>query len=331
MLYQRSTLGGRLTLNDSIFAEDFKSQPYWWDLTPRPSVGSQSLPKKVDVLVIGSGYTGLNCAIQTARGGRDTLVIDSETIGWGCSSRNGGQISGEIKPEYAELKRKYGVDKAFALIKEARNALAWVKSFIRDESIDCDLRQCGRFQAAHNPRQFQQLIKYAEQQPKGLEQPLSIVEHQDQCNEIDSDYYHGGLVIAEHCSLDPAKYHQGLMNRALSAGASLIGQCKALHIERNREGFTVTTSKGKLHAEKIVVATSGYTGSVTPWQRRRLVPIGSYMLATEQLGVNRVQKLIPQDRVFSDSRKTRGVFFAVRPIQRGYYSVVAYRSLNPIR
>ena len=290
-------------MNDSIFAEDFKAQPYWWDLTPRPSVGSQSLPRKVDVLVIGSGYTGLNCAIQTARGGRDTLVIDSETIGWGCSSRNGGQISGEIKPGYAELKCKHGADKAFALTKEARNALAWVKSFIHDEAIDCDLRQCGRYQAAHNSRQFQQLVKTAEQQPKGLEQPLCVVERKDQASEIDSDYYHGGLVIAEHCSLDPAKYHQGLMNRALSAGASLIGQCEALHIERNKEGFTVATSRGKLEAGKIVVATSGYTGSVTPWQQRRVVPIGSYMLATEQLDVDRVQKLIPKDRVFSDSRK----------------------------
>jgi len=290
-------------LKNSIFTDNFKALPYWWDLTPRPPTGSQSLPGKVDVLVIGSGYTGLNCAIQTARGGRNTLVIDSQSIGWGCSSRNGGQISGEIKPDYAELKRKYGANTAFALTKEARNALAWVKAFIQDEQIDCDLRLCGRYQAAHNPRQFRQLVKYAEQQPKGLEQPIKIVERKDQASEIDSDYYHGGLVIEEHCSLDPAKYHSGLMKTALTAGASLIGNCKAQHIERNRAGFTITTSEGKLEAAKVVVATSGYTGSVTPWQRRRLIPIGSYMLATEQLEVERVQKLIPQDRVFSDTRK----------------------------
>ena len=290
-------------MNKSIFADDFKSQPYWWDLTPRPSVGSQSLSKKVDVLIIGSGYTGLNCAIQTVRGGRDTLVIDSQSIGWGCSSRNGGQISGEIKPDYAELKRKYGADRAFALTKEARNALVWLQAFIREEQIDCELRRCGRYQAAHNPRQFEQLVKFAEHQPEGLEQSLEIVERKDQADEIDSDYYHGGLVIAEHCSLDPAKYHQGLARRALSAGCSLIGNCEALHIEESKHGFTVTTSKGEIQAQKIVVATSGYSGPVSPWQRRRLIPIGSYMLATEQLDVKRVQQLIPRDRVFSDTRK----------------------------
>jgi len=290
-------------MNDSIFSADFKAQPYWWDSTPRPAESEQALPEKVDVLIIGSGYTGLNCGIQTARGGRDTLVIDSQSIGWGCSSRNGGQISGEIKPGYDELAGKYGEAQAFALTKEARNALAWVQSFIGEENIDCDLRQCGRYQAAHNPRQFRKLVDYAENQPKGLEQPLSIIERKDQNQEIESDYYHGGLVIADHCSLDPAKYHQGLAERAEQSGCRLIGHCEALHIERNKSGFLVTTGKGRVQAGKVVVATSGYTGQVSPWQRRRIVPIGSYMLATEALDTELVKRIIPQDRVFSDSRK----------------------------
>ena len=152
----------RKAMTSSIFSDDFKPDPYWWDDTPRPENGEEILPEKVDVLIIGSGYTGLNCAIETARAGRETLVIDSQAIGWGCSSRNGGQISGEIKPGYDELNRRYGKDKAFAMVKEARNALAWIQAFIGSEKIDCDLRQCGRYMAAHNPRQFQQLLKDAE-------------------------------------------------------------------------------------------------------------------------------------------------------------------------
>lgn len=290
-------------MSNSIFSEDFKAEPYWWDKTPQPADDEQALSEQVDVLIIGSGYTGLNCAIETARAGRDTLVIDSQTIGWGCSSRNGGQISGEIKPGYEELRRSYGAEQAFALIKEARSALDWIKSFVDSEKIDCDFRQCGRYSAAHNPRQFRQLVKQAENQPKGLEQSLTIIDRKDQADEIDSDFYHGGLLIPEHCSLDPASYHQGLADIASAAGSRLIGQCEALHIERNKQGFCVTTTKGKLQAQKIVVATSGYTGEVTPWQRRRIIPIGSYMLATESLDVERIEKLIPNDRVFSDSRK----------------------------
>lgn len=298
-----------------MFTDDFKPEPYWWDTTPRPESSEQALPERVDVLVIGSGYTGLNCAIQTARGGRNTLVIDSQTIGWGCSSRNGGQISGEIKPGYDALARKYGADQAFALTKEARNALSWIKSFVKSENITCDFRQCGRYLAAHNPRQFRLLVNRAKFQPKGLEQLLTVVERKDQAAEIDSNFYHGGLLIAEHCSLDPAKYHQELARKALEAGSTLIGHCEALHIERNKRGFSITTGKGEVRADKIVVATSGYTGDVTPWQRRRLVPIGSYMLATEKLDVERIRHLIPNDRVFSDSRKLV-VYFRRSPDSR---------------
>ena len=155
-------------MNDSIFSDDFKTQPFWWDATPRPEFNDQSLLRDTDVLIIGSGYSGLNCGIQTVRGGLNTLVIDTESAGWGCSSRNGGQISGEIKPGYEELRRKYGAEKAFDLVKEARNALEWVGEFIGSEGLDCEFKQCGRFQAAHNPRQFRLLASQAENQPKGL-------------------------------------------------------------------------------------------------------------------------------------------------------------------
>ncbi|MCP4433450.1 MAG: FAD-binding oxidoreductase [Gammaproteobacteria bacterium] len=302
-------------MNSSIFSDDFRPEPYWWDETPRTDCDEKVLPEEVDVLIIGSGYTGLNCAIETARAGRDTLVIDSQSIGWGCSSRNGGQISGEIKPGFEELQHRYGESKAFALTKEARNALEWIQSFIDSENIDCDLRRCGRYLAAHNPRQFQQLCDLAENQPRGLEQPLTVVESRQQATEIDSDYYHGGLVIERHCSLDPAKYHQGLVERVLSAGARLVGYCEARSIQRERSGFSVLTGKGSIRAAKIVVATSGYTGSVSAWQRRRLIPIGSYMLATEELDIDRVQRLLPRDRVFSDTRKLV-VYFRQSPDAR---------------
>ena len=106
-------------MTDLIFSEDFKAQPYWWDSTPRPEAVDQNLPQNTEVLIIGSGYAGLNCAIETVRGGLETLVIDAQSVGWGCSTRNGGQISGEIKPGYDELRRKHGAAKAFDLVKEA--------------------------------------------------------------------------------------------------------------------------------------------------------------------------------------------------------------------
>ncbi len=290
-------------MSNTIFSDDFKPHPFWWDETPRPESDQVAPPVKTDVLIIGSGYTGLQCALETARGGMDTLVIEAQTAGWGCSSRNGGQISGDIKPDYEELARKYGAKKAFDLVKEARNAREWISEFVREEDIDCDFAQCGRYHGAHNPRQFKRLVEMVNDQPRGLEQPLDIVERKDQASEIDSDFYHGGLIFGNHCSIDPAKYHQGLLKAATDNGVRVVSLCQAVNIERTTNKFRVTTDKGVIDAKKVVVATSGYTEKVTRWQRRRLIPIGSYMLATEQLATARVSKLLPKDRVYSDTRK----------------------------
>jgi glycine/D-amino acid oxidase-like deaminating enzyme len=290
-------------MNYSFCNEDFKAQPYWWDQTPAAETEDKTLPVEADVLVIGSGYTGLHCALQTAAAGRATIVIDAEAAGWGCSTRNGGQISGEIKPGYDELSQRYGTANAFALIKEARNALDWLGKFVAEQNIDCDYQQCGRFIAAHSPRQFRSLVASAQHQPAGLEQDLRIVSAQDQASEIDSEYYHGGLVNDRHCSLDPAKYHAGLMHRALKYGAQVIANCQATGIERNSDGYKVSTSRGTIQTRDLVIATNGYTGTVSPWQRRRVIPIGSYMLATEPMDLARASKLMPRQRVFSDTRK----------------------------
>ncbi len=171
----------------SFCSDDFALRPYWWDITPPPAAEDSAIPTSTDVLVIGSGYTGLHCALQTARAGRHTTVIDAQDLGWGCSSRNGGQISGEIKPEYDELKQRYGSAEARALILEARTALEWLGEFVDQQGIECDYRRCGRFVAAHSPRQFEKLVASARQQTPGLEREQRIVEPQDQASEIDSD------------------------------------------------------------------------------------------------------------------------------------------------
>ena len=130
-------------MNYPFTSKDFKARPYWWDMTPVAPLEDRLLPDKTDVLVIGSGYTGLHCALQTALAGRQTTVIDAEDAGWGCSTRNGGQISGEIKPGYDELSRRYGNADALALIREARTALDWLGEFVAGQGLDCDYRQCG--------------------------------------------------------------------------------------------------------------------------------------------------------------------------------------------
>jgi glycine/D-amino acid oxidase-like deaminating enzyme len=286
-----------------IFAANYREQPYWWDEAPRPAPSTETPPAKVDVLVIGSGYTGLMAARETARAGRSTLVIDSHDAGFGCSSRNGGQVSTSIKPDLGTLSGRYNQEIGFGIRKEGINALDAIAEVIESEQLDCDWRRSGRFHAAHNPKQYEKLAELPKSQPKGLEVPMEIVPAAEQRREIGSDYYHGGIVYPHHASLHPGKYHLELLRIAKAAGVQVIDHCPAHAIARDGNGFQVTTAKGKIAARDVVVATNGYTGPMTPWQRRRVIPIGSYIIATEPWPKEKMLALIPHDRMLSDTRK----------------------------
>lgn len=290
-------------MSPDLFTADFKTDPFWWEASRPVVVTLDALPAKIDVLVIGSGYTGLHAALQTSRAGRSTLVLDKDSVGNGCSTRNGGQISTSVKPGFAALSRRHGPDTARAILQEGRDALGWIGEFIRNETIDCDFSVCGRFHAAHSLKAFDALRYDAENQPYGLEVPMEIVSRDAQHREIGTDAYHGGVVLPEHAVLDPGRYHAGLLARVRAAGALVAGNCAVTGLRREGSEFEVTTSAGRLHARDVVVATNGYTGGVTPWLRRRIIPIGSYVIATEPMPPEVMRELIPTGRIVSDTRK----------------------------
>jgi glycine/D-amino acid oxidase-like deaminating enzyme len=285
----------------TLFTEDFRTEPYWWDRTPRPAIEAQTLPTGVDVAVVGSGHTGLSAALALARGGRDTLVLDANTIGWGCSTRNGGQISTSVKPGYDALARRHGPERARAILRTGRDALAWIGDFIAAEGIDCDFRIAGRFHAAHSGAAFRALTARLAREPKGLEDEAEVVPRAEQRREIATDAYHGGALYLRHAALDPARFHAGLLARYLAAGGRLAPQTPVTGVRRESAGFTLATARGEVRAREVVLATNGYTGAATPWLRRRLIPIGSYIIATEPSPL--VARLLPTDRIVSDTRR----------------------------
>jgi len=283
--------------------DNAKLAPYWWDDVPRPNLPEAPLPAQVDVAVIGAGYTGLHAALQTARGGRSTLVIDAEEAGWGCSTRNGGQVSTSIKPAYELLARRHGAQRAFDILKEGQRSLEFIGNFIEGEGIACDFQRVGRFHAAHNAQQYELLARRVARQPRGLEVEAHMVPRIDQHSELGTDAYFGGAVYTQHCSVHPARYHQGLLDRALAAGVQVAPHSPVTGITREGALFRLTTARGTVLARDVVVATNGYTGGVTPWLRRRVIPIGSYMIATQELAPGLMDKLIPRNRIVSDTRR----------------------------
>ncbi len=288
----------------NLFTENFKAEPYWWENAALMPAGNNQLPDSVDVLIIGAGYTGLHAAIQTARAGRKTVIIDAEAAGWGCSSRNGGQISTSVKPGFAKLKSRYGEQLAMEILSEGQASRDYIEDFIKSEKIDCNFETVGRFHGAHTKGQYEKLARECSEPSNPVfETEAFVVPKQDQKSELGTQAYYGGIVYPKHASIDPAKYHAGLLEVTRQAGVEIISYCKAEAINREMNSFEIKTTKGIISAKKVVVATNGYTSSLTPWLRNRVISIGSYIIATEEIPEDLMQKLFPTNRILSDTRK----------------------------
>jgi glycine/D-amino acid oxidase-like deaminating enzyme len=282
---------------------DVLATPYWQENGAGRDLPRRPLPVRVDVLIVGAGYTGLSAARETAAAGAGTLVLEAGGVGAGCSGRNGGQVAYSIKPSFTALKSRHGAARAYAICQEGREAVAYLRSLATEQGIDCDWRESGCFFGAHSPRHFAAMARSAQDQPRGLEQKITVVSRADQRQEIASDFYHGGCVYHDDAAVDPMRLLLALLRRAEETGVTVLDHCRVEAIQPCGDGFEIKTSQGKLQAGKVLIATNGYSGPVSPWHRRRVIPIGSYQIATEALGIETVRALIPNGRNIVDSRR----------------------------
>ena len=127
------------------------TEPYWWLAATPPALPQTAVQPACDVAIVGAGYTGLSAAITLARAGRSVQVFDKQRPGEGASTRNGGITSGNLRPGYAEMARRFGRERADAIQAEAVEARADLYRFIAEEGIDCDFKLVGRFSGAATP------------------------------------------------------------------------------------------------------------------------------------------------------------------------------------
>ena len=298
--------------DNPILAPGFAERPYWWELAPPTEAEDTApLPESVDVAIIGGGIGGLSTAIELGRAGVHALVLDRERIGWGASSRNGGALSGggalgRARSDLHTLDRKL-LDEMF---EEAEQSFEDFEQVLAEEGIDCSYRRCGRFIGAHAAKALDALKRRAEMLNRAGGETAEIVERKDVASEIATELYHGGLRLTRAGSLHPGLYTQGLAQAAQARGATLRSGVSVAGVTRDGDAHRIDTSRGAVRARQVVITTNGYTGTATPWHRRRLIPVASYMIATEQIGEDRVRAVLPQLRVYGDTKK---ILYYFRP------------------
>ncbi len=294
----------------SVLAPDFKATPYWWDAAPRPEIDCRDLPKQADVVIVGSGYTGLSAALTLLQAGREVLVVDAGELGAGASSRNAGSMGRTFRQKFSDLATTRGVEFATDVYREVHNAFAFAYDLIEREGIQCHLARRGRFTAFIGPQQYDEAAKELEARQKHVPGDDYMVPQEAQQDEIGFGSYFGGLVIPDVASIHPGLYQLGLLASVQRAGGIAIGGTPVLDISRNGTEFTVVTKRGTVTARNVIVATNGYTGGLMRFLQRRVVPFPAYMMATEAIGEERVRDILPTLRVFQEKAENP---FYMRP------------------
>ena len=280
---------------------------YWLGSASIPAGDpSRPLPERVDVAVIGAGFTGLSAARALARRGVNVAVLESQTFGWGASCRNGGMVLTGMKLPVPALISRYGRELVRRMYAASLASIDCVEQIVREEKIDCYFSRCGHLEVASKQKHFDEYEESAALIRREFNHELRIIPRSELKSEIGSEIYFGGMVDEISAGLHPARYVAGLAQAAQRAGAALFDHARVEKIEpqtnQGTRSFSVRTSKGSLAAKEVILATGAYTTDAAPALRKKVIPIGSYILVTEILPETLAHELSPRNRMIYDSR-----------------------------
>jgi glycine/D-amino acid oxidase-like deaminating enzyme len=241
-------------------------------------------------------------AARLAGRGRSVALLEKNELGWGASSRNGGMVHPGFKVSPAALLKRYG-DRGRQLYRATLEAFALVEETMTANHIECEYARTGHLYLAYKPGHVDHLETEARLLREEFGVRARLLNRDALASEIGSPLYHGALLVERSGGLHPAKYVAGLIRLARDRGAHLYDHTPATAIERRpRGGFVVVTPGGRIDTRDVLLATNGYSDRLLPALRRRVIPIGSYIIATEPLAPDRARSAIPNRRMLFDSK-----------------------------
>jgi glycine/D-amino acid oxidase-like deaminating enzyme len=290
---------------------------YWLD-TSEPFVGnSPDLDgARCDVVVVGGGITGSAAALALAKKGARVVLCEAGTVGQAASGRNGGHCNNGFAQDYASLSQRIGVELANRLYLAFDAGVDTVERLVKEESIDCDFARRGKLKLAAKPEHFDKLARSQALLAESVDPDTRLVTKAELRDEIGSDRYHGGLIFEKSAGMHVGRYVRGLATAAQARGAHILEHAPVVGLQRESGGaYVARTPRGEIRASQVLLASGISQVGPFGWIRRRIVPVGAFIIVTEPLPLERLDRLLPTRRNATDTKNFVN-FFRVTPDNR---------------
>jgi glycine/D-amino acid oxidase-like deaminating enzyme len=286
------------------------AESYWLRTAPPFSgAAAGAVEGRVDVAIVGGGFTGLSAALALAKGGASVAVLEAGRVIGEASGRNGGHCSSGLAHDFGALAQSVGLERASAYNRAYCDAVDTVERLVKEESIDCDFRRCGRLKLASKPSHYDKFRRSAELLAT-VDPNVSLVSPDRIGDEVGSDRFHGGLLQSTSAQLHVGKFGVGLAEAAARRGARIYENAAVTGLQKMPgRRWAVETPRGRLDAGQVLVATGG--ASKEPpfgWFRRRIVSVGSFVIGTEPLDEARIDRILPKRRNYGTSKNLVNYF-----------------------
>jgi glycine/D-amino acid oxidase-like deaminating enzyme len=296
-----------------------KLESFWTDTTPAFEGRSDALPAKADVVVVGGGFTGLSAARTLALRGASVVVLEAGAVAAEASGRNGGHVNNGLAVDYATVAARVGKERAATWYRAYDDAVDTVERIVREEGIACDFHRRGKLKLASRPAHYEQLARSFDRLRSEADSQVELVPPHRIQDEIGGGRFAGGLLFKKSAQMHMGQFGHGLAQAAAKRGAQIYDHTQVQRLQRlNGHAHRVHTQRGAIDASQVLLATGatrlGNYSSFSFW-RRRIVPIGSFIIVTEPLDPSALQALLPQRRTYTTT-DTLHNYFRITPDHR---------------